>query len=201
MNVERTQPFWAEVATRRSPETLVEGLACYERLYMPSRNFTPKTRLDYHNDLADLLAFAGKLGHERLDQVSLRDLEAYLAELDRRGLAGASRKRKTYAIKSFFAFLYHSSYLAHDPAERLIPPRSEQKEPRVLTKKEYETLLRVCSHHPRDSAIVELLLQTGIRLAELTRLQTHDVELPARIGRDAEALGRMHILGKGRKER
>ena len=194
-------PLWDEVASGQEPETLEEGLALYALLYMPSRNFAQKTRVDYHNDLADLLGFLGKLGQTRVDQVSLRELEAYLAELDRRGLAGASRKRKTYAIKSLFGFLYRSGYLARDPAERLIPPRTEQREPRVLTKMEYEALLRACSHHPRDSAVNELLLQTGIRLAELARLALHDVELPARIGRDAEALGRLHILGKGRKER
>jgi site-specific recombinase XerD len=128
-------------------------------------------------------------------------LEDYLAYLDRRGLSGASRRRKTYACKSFCGFLCRSELLAHDPAQRLVAPRAEQKEPRVLSQAEYQALLRACSHHPRDAAILEILLQTGIRLAELTRLQRGDVELPGRIGRDAEAVGRLHILGKGRKSR
>jgi len=108
---------------------------------------------------------------------------------------------KTYAIKSFFSFLYHSGYTDKDLAERLIPPKTEQKEPRVLTKPEYEALLRACSHHVRDSAIIELLLQTGLRLSEVAHLTVDDVELPGRIGRDPEAVGRLHIVGKGRKDR
>jgi integrase/recombinase XerC len=76
-------------------------------------------------------------------------------------------------------------------------PRSQQKEPRVLSVVEYQALLRACSHHP----IIELLLQTGIRLSELVWLQLGDVELPGRISREAETLGRLHILAKGRKER
>ena len=192
---------WQDMATDRRPQTLDQGLVLYESVYMPARNFAEKTRLDYHHDLSDLLLFLERLGRVRLDQVALGDLEAYLAELDRRSLAGASRKRKTYAIKSFFAFLYRSGGIVRDVSERLIPPRTEQKEPRFLSKAEYEDLLRACSHHPRDAAIIELLLQTGLRLSEVTRLAVHDVELPARIGRDAEALGRLHILGKGRKER
>ena len=66
---------------------------------------------------------------------------------------------------------------------------------------DYEALLRACSHHPRDSAIIELLLQTGLRLSEVARLTLDDVELPQRIVKDAETMGRLHVLSKGRKER
>ena len=184
-----------------SPETLQEALELYETLYMPSRNFSEKTRLDYRHDLLDLINFLSRNGRQRLGQLSLGDLEAFLAELDHRGLAGSSRRRKTYAIKSLFSFLYSSGHVPQDLSDRLIPPKSEQKEPRVLSRGEYEALLRACSHHPRDSAIIELLLQTGLRLSEVARLTLDDVELPRRIGKDAETMGRLHTVGKGRKER
>jgi site-specific recombinase XerD len=128
-------------------------------------------------------------------------LEAYLADLDRRQYAGASRKRKTYAIKSFFGFLFDSGFIPHDISQRMVPPKTEYKEPRVLSKDEYTALLRACSHHVRDSALIEILLQTGIRLSELAKLTLDDVELPGRIGRDPDTVGRLHILGKGRKDR
>ena len=54
-----------------------------------------------------------------------------------------------------------SGYPDKDLAERLVPPKTERKKPRVLTKPEYEALLRACSHHVRDSAVIELLLQRG----------------------------------------
>lgn len=181
-----------------SISTLREALDLYQCVYMPSRNFSPKTRRSYADDLADLLSF---LQPNAPTDVTLCALETYLAHLDRRGLAGASRRRKTYACKSFFAFLHRSDIIPGDPAERLLPPHTEQKEPRVLSKAEYEALLRACSHHPRDAAIVELLLQTGVRLSEVSRLCLSDVELPRRIARDAETMGRLHILGKGRKDR
>jgi integrase/recombinase XerC len=129
------------------------------------------------------------------------DLEAFLAQLDRRGLAGATRRRKVYAAKSLFTYLHRAGHISHNPTEGLVAPRSEQKEPRVLSVAEYQALLRACSHHPRDAAILELLLQTGMRLSELVGLQLGDVELPGRITRDAETVGRLHILGKGRKAR
>ena len=193
--------LWSRGLAAQPPESLREALQLYELVYMPSRSFAAKTRLDYHNDLKDLIAFLEKGGRQRLIQISLHDLEAYLAELDRKGYAGASRKRKTYATKSLFSFLHHSGCTDKDLAERLIPPKTEQKEPRVLTKADYEALLRACSHHARDSAVIELLLQTGLRLSEVAHLRVDDVALPGRIGRDPDAVGRLHIVGKGRKDR
>ena len=49
--------------------------------------------------------------------------------------------------------------------------------------------------------MIELILQTGIRLAEVARLTTYDVELPLRINRDPTNTGRIFIRGKGRKNR
>jgi len=84
---------------------------------------------------------------------------------------------------------------------RLIPPKIEFREPRVLSEAEYKALLRACSHEIRDAAIIELLLQTGIRLSELARLIINDLELPARITRDPADVGRLHVIGKGKRDR
>jgi site-specific recombinase XerD len=185
----------------QKPETVLEAVKLYELVYMPSRNFSAKTRINYRHDLTDLLDFLERRGVQHLDQVSPRNLEAYLADLDARGYAGTSRQRKVYAIKSFFGFLHDSRYLKEDVSHRLVPPKTEYKEPRVLTKREYMALTRACSDNPRDSAIVELLLQTGLRLAEVARLGLDDVELPVKITRSPDTMGRLHVLGKGRKDR
>jgi site-specific recombinase XerD len=161
----------------------------------------PKTRRSYGDDVSELLAFLTTHGIISAAAVTIGHLESYLAHLDARGLAGSSRRRKTYAIKSFFGFLFHAGIASSDPSQRLASPRIEHGEPRVLSKTEYEGLLRACSHHPRDAAIIELLLQTGIRLSEVVHLRLGDVELPGRITKDAETVGRLHILGKGRKTR
>ena len=201
MNHLAPSPLANQVLHTSVPQMLQEALKLYQMVYMPSRNFSAKTRVNYGDDLDDLIAFLEQNGKTRLDQVSVRDLQAYLAELDRRGYAGTSRKRKTYSIKSLFRFLYDSGYLTEDIAKRLIPPHTGQKEPRVLSKAEYTALLRACAHHPRDSAIIEVLLQTGLRLSEIARLRLDDVELAGRITQSPDTIGRLHILGKGRKDR
>ena len=48
--------------------------------------------------------------------------------------------------------------------------------------------------------IIELLLQTGIRLSELTRLTLNDIKLPARIKKEPDTVGLLRVGGgKGRK--
>lgn len=182
--------------------SLTEALELYQNIRMPSRNLAERTRIEYTNDLEDLIGFLEETGVNHISQVTKPLVERYLAELDRRGQAGSTRKRKTSSVRSFLTFLYEDGYIANNLASRLIPPKTEQKQPRVLTEDEYKRLLRACAHETRDGAIIELLLQTGIRLSELTRLTVNDIDLPARIKRDPSTVGILHVrAGKGRRDR
>ena len=179
-----------------------EALDHYARDYLPSRNFADRTRVEYIHDLADLIEVFERLGATRIDQVSLSILEQYLAELDRRGYAGATRKRKYCSLRSFFGFLSSNDFVVEDVTRKLRPPKAESKEPRVLSEMEYKRLLRACAYETRDAAILELLLQSGMRLSELTRLTLEDIELPAQINHEPANIGILRIFGgKGRKDR
>jgi integrase len=70
----------------------------------------------------------------------------------------------------------------------------------VLSETEYRTLQLACGHDVRDAAVIELILQTGMRLSEVAALRVPDLEMPARVSRDGPA-GAVHVHGKGRKER
>src|SRR3954468_11620507 len=164
---------------------LPDALALYEASFLAARNFAPATRVKYLSDLTDLIRFLSEeLGLSRPDQVERKHLERYLAELDRRELKGSSRRRKVSSIRSFFTFLEQEGLIPLSPAGKLIPPERERYQPRVLTELEYKRLLAAVHGEIRDEAIIELLLQTGIRLSELARLRVSDVDLPAKIDRE-----------------
>jgi len=148
--------------------TLKQALDEYEKIFMASRNFAQRTRVEYLNDLDDLIKFLGQLGIKVVRGIRLPHLERYLAELDHRGFAGSTRKRKVVSIRSFLWYLYQDRYIATNLAKRLIPPFAEAKSLRYLTKPEYERLLRACAHNSRDYALIQLLLQTGIKLSHLS---------------------------------
>ncbi len=182
--------------------SLEQGLELYGDVLLASRNFAPRTRGEYFSDLLDVVKFLiERCSIGLVIQVQRNHLEAYLAELDRRGFSGNSRRRKVASIRSFFGYLESTGAIAADPTRRLVPPAREYRQPRVLTEGEYKRLQLACAHETRDAALIELLLQTGMRLSELARLRVSDVELPAKIARDVGHVGSVHVLGKGRKER
>jgi len=184
------------------PVRLLDAFDDYKATYMASRNMASRTRVEYGRDIGDLVQFLQDAS--RLDDpkaVELKHLEHYLAELDRRGLSGSSRRRRAAAIRSFFSFLEDHSYVPLNIATRLRPPGRTEREPRVLSEAEYRRLQDASRFHPRDQAIIELFLQTGMRLSELARLRVSDVSLPARVGKEKDGAGSVLVMGKGAKER
>lgn len=181
----------------KKTKTLIQCLVDFEKLEMAALGLADNTRQAYRRDLEDLFRFLSEQGIDQVDQVALQDLKRYQAELDRRGYKVSTRERKTYTIKTFFKFLHHQEVTEIDVASRLTPPRREKQEPRFLSEAEYQRLVRACSHHPRDAAIIEVLLQTGIRLAEVAALTLDDVEIPKRITRDRDNTGMIRVRRKG----
>ena len=174
----------------------------YKTIHLPSRNYSSSTRREYTNDIYHLLCFLSSAGIGQPQDVSLNTLNQYLAHLDNQKLSGLSRRRKVSSIKNFFGFLEQNDSIGNSPARHLIPPRKETRTPRVLSESEYKNLQLAVANEPRDAAIVELLLQCGIRLSELTHLTINDVQLPNKISQDMENVGTLFIRqGKGRKDR
>lgn len=157
--------------------TLRKVLEEYETIFLASRNFAPRTRVEYLNDIEDLIQFLERVGVHEVKDIGIQLLERYLAELDRRGNAGSTRKRKIISIRSFLWYLYQDQYIRINLAKKLIPPFSQPKIPRFLTETEMERLLSVSKNNLRDFAIIQILLQTGIKLAEICRLTVGDVQI------------------------
>jgi site-specific recombinase XerD len=119
--------------------------------------------------------------------------------MDRRGYASSTRNRKTQSIRILFQFLQLHGITSSNLAAQLIPPPIQKTEPRFLSQAEYQRLLRVCSHHARDAAMIELFLQTGMRLAELAKLTLSDIDIPKRITADPDNTGSVRVRRKGGK--
>jgi site-specific recombinase XerD len=179
---------------------LRKALDDYITVYMAYRNFAERTRSEYQNDLEDLIQFLERLDIREVKDIGISQLERYLAELDHRGIAGSTRKRKVVSIRSFLWYLYQDRYIRTNLAKQLIPPFAETPSPRYLTKSEYERLLEAASCNPRDFALIQLLLQTGIKLSELIRLTIGDIEFPSKISPETTATGYVNIRGSERQK-
>ena len=155
---------------------LKKALDDYKTVYLAYRNLAQRTRIEYLNDLCDLIKLFEEWGIHHVKQVNLPAIERYLAKLEEKGYASQTRKRKAVTIRSFLLFLYHDGYIETNIGKRLILPFTESRQPKFLTQSECDRLQNACNDKPRDKAIVELFLRTGIKLSELTRLNVDDLE-------------------------
>src|SRR5438128_1782507 len=141
--------------------TLRKALDDYKTIYMPYRNFAERTRVEYQNDLEDLIGSLEKSGISHVKQLGLQIIEQYVAQLEQKGFASLTRKRKVVVVRSFLLFLYQDGYLAINIAKKIILPFAESTTPNILTHTECDRLREACTGNPRDRAIIELLLQSG----------------------------------------
>jgi len=91
--------------------TLRKALDDYKTVYMPYRNFAERTRIEYQNDLESLIRFLETAGVNHVRGLGLPIIERYVADLELKGFASLTRKRKVIAIRSFLSFLYQDGYI------------------------------------------------------------------------------------------
>lgn len=152
------------------------------------------TRYVYVGEVQRFLFFLTGLKVIEVSGVKPAHIEGYLMGLERKGYAAVTRQRKLSVLRSFFAWSHQRGYVRGDPSASLIPPRWVRKRPRVLLVDEYTRLLAVIDD-VRDRAIVELILQAGLRLVEVYRLNTADVSLPQPL--TDKNVGRVQVDGRG----
>lgn len=139
------------------------------------------TVIAYGKDIEQFLEFLQKREGKLLpSDVSSEDIEEFKKNLSGERYTDKSIYRKINSIKSYFRFLRSTGVITENPANSVSHPKYELSEPRVLTKLEYRALRDACRADKRISTIVEVLLQTGMRISELANLEVEDVNLDQR---------------------
>lgn len=164
------------------------------------RGYSPQTVRAYRSDLAVLVAFAHTRDVGTTEDLTLDLLRDWLWNASQAGLAKATLARRAASAKGFSAWAVRAGGTDKDPAARLRSPRPDKTLPRVINRQQMSGLLDTlmadaATGDPsakRDLAVIELLYATGIRVSELTGLDSDDVDL--------ERLT-LRVLGKGSKER
>lgn len=144
--------------------------------YLGSRRRAAATIVAYSKDIEQLTRFLANLGKKTIAEVTRDEIDAFLKKLGSDNYKAKSVSRKINSIKTFFRFLKSSGAVPVDPAAEIEHPKYEVKPPRILSKLEYRALRDACRGDIRTHAIVELFLQTGIRIGELANLTTEDVK-------------------------
>jgi integrase/recombinase XerD len=129
--------------------TLRNALSDYIAIYMACRNFAERTRVEYQNDLEDLGRHLERSGINHVREIGLPIIERYVADLEQKGFASLTRKRKVVAIRSFLSFLFQDRYIATDIAKKIVLPFTESTMPYVLTQAECDQIRKACADSPQ----------------------------------------------------
>jgi site-specific recombinase XerD len=143
--------------------------------HLKGKSRASATILAYGKDIEQLVVHLEGQGKANPQDISTEDLQSFMEKLSKESYTAKSISRKTNSTKTFFKFLKVSGFISDDPASGLEHPKFENKPPRILTQTEYRALRDAARTDIRIFAIIELLLQTGIRIGELAKLRVEDV--------------------------
>ncbi len=154
------------------------------------RNCSPHTISNYTRDLKFLINFLKGKKHDR------STAREYLLALEKKRYSRRSIARKLSSARSFFRFLVREKCAKQNPFENLLTPKLPRKLPNFLYPEELKSLLDAQDLSSplglRDRAILEVIYGTGLRVAEIIRMNINDVNFDE---------GEIKVLGKGAKER
>jgi integrase/recombinase XerD len=150
----------------------------------------------YSRDLNRYASFIDDRKITDMREIGTEELISYLAHLKDEGLAANSVNRSLAALRGFYKFLLREKRLESTPVAHIGLARVWMHLPDVLNREEMNLLLmQPGSHTPaalRDTAMLELMYATGIRVSELIGLTLNSINWQ---------IGYLVALGKGDKER
>ncbi|MCX6725785.1 MAG: tyrosine-type recombinase/integrase, partial [Candidatus Shapirobacteria bacterium] len=144
--------------------------------YLKKQGKSSSTILAYNNDLNQFTDFLNKRQITQVTSINKEQVEEFKEFLNFNKYLPKSASRKLNAIKSFFRYLKNQNLIEGNPSENVDYPQYETKPPRILTQMEYRSLRDAVRNDIRLAAVIELLLQTGMRIGELARLELDDLK-------------------------
>ena len=157
--------------TQSLPELISEFVS-----FLNTQHKSTYTIVAYRKDLTQLAEFLARSQKVEAQEASTVDIESFLRELEEKHYTPKSVARKLNAIKGFFRWLRQRKIIEGDPALAVPHPKYEMAAPRVLSVLEYRALRDAARGDLRTAAIIEILLQTGMRISELANLNLDDIK-------------------------
>jgi len=168
----------------------------FERYLTDEKQASKNTLSSYLRDIRQFGSYLASHGDYIFTDVNEDMLSEYIDWLRASGKSVATVSRSIASLKNFYSYLSVKGFIKDLPTSKLVPDKSLQKLPQILTSKEVELLLEqpecVDAKGYRDRAMLELLYATGIRVSELIALNVTNVNLSAGVlrcaGKDKERI-------------
>nr|WP_233449238.1 tyrosine recombinase XerC [Levilactobacillus suantsaii] len=163
------------------------------------RQYSPETIKAYREDLTEFCHFLAANGGEKpWDKIDQLDVEVYLSDLYDRHYARTTIARKLSTLRSLYNFLLSNGTVSDDPFAYVRLKKRQDHLPHFFYEREMTALFTAAAANPnaqlatRDTALLEVLYGTGMRVSECVNLTLTAVDFDNRM---------LLVEGKGNKER
>ncbi|WP_412990315.1 tyrosine recombinase XerC [Pediococcus siamensis] len=161
------------------------------------RQYSEQTIKAYQSDLEEFCAFLrANGGLKAFDKIDHLDVNVFMTDLFDRKYSRTTISRKLSSLRSFYNFLAKNDLVTQNPFAGVKLKKHQEQLPRFFYQKEMTALFAAAKDDtilaPRNSALLEVLYGTGIRVSECANLQWQNIDF---------SLKMMLIRGKGDKER
>jgi len=144
--------------------------------YLKSQGRSMFTIVAYKKDLEQ---FAGYLTSKEINdvrEVKKEHIDGFISSLITNNYTKKSASRKLNSVRTFFRYLKNDGVLEQNPSLDVSHPKYTQSAPRIFSKLEYRALRDFVKEDSRTYALIEILLQTGVKIGELADIKTQDIK-------------------------
>jgi integrase/recombinase XerD len=174
-----------------------ELLAKYFNYLLIERGVAQNTLEAYGRDLHRFLLFLQeKKGLTDVHEVTPEVIIEYLVQIKNEGLSANSMNRSLAALRGFYKYLLQEKRIEQTPLANIELAKVWMRLPDTVSKEEMNVILAQPGEQTvaaiRNTAMLELLYATGIRVSELINLTMNSINWQ---------VGFVTVMGKGSKER
>jgi len=160
------------------------------------KGLSKNTLESYGRDVRKFVLYLQESKITSVGDIKYENILDFLSHFKKQGFSDTTTVRCIVSIKQFFKYLLLEKIIKEDPTSQIRTPRMKKSIPGVISLEEVERILASPGESTpegiRDSAMLEVLYATGIRVSELIGLKLNDVNFE---------MGFIIVYGKGSKER
>ena len=144
--------------------------------HLKSQEKSSFTIVAYKKDLEQFVGFLTTQEISDIKEVKTNHINGFINKLINDGYTKKSASRKLNSIRTFFRYLKSDEIIEQNPSLDVSHPKYIQSAPRIFSKLEYRALRDFAKEEPRTYALIDILLQTGMKIGELAGLKMEDVK-------------------------
>lgn len=188
----------------------VDTLIVKQTLYLDSfirslnaQNLSERTVETYSEAVSQFVSYLVEMGMPTTPEgISREHVESFISRLLAKWKPSTANNRYR-GLQAYFKWLVEEGEIRESPMKNMRPPRVPEQPPEVLSDDDIRRLLKTCEgrsfEERRDTAIIRLLLDTGLRRSELANLTLEDVDFDTSSLTVVGKGGRMRTVAFGRK--